>query len=79
MVVDNIKDDFEPGGVQGSDHFLEFAHLLATGAAGGIMRVGREEPQCVVAPVVGESQLQQMRFVDEMVRGQEFYGGDTEG
>ena len=38
VVVDDVEDHLEPGPVQGPDHRLELAHLLAE-AAGGVADV----------------------------------------
>ena len=60
VVVDHVQDYFEAGAVQGPHHVLEFRHLIAGGARGGEARVGCEESQRVVAPVIGKAALQEM-------------------
>ena len=50
VVVDDVENHLEAGVVKARDHLLELAQ--AVGAVGGIARIGREEPDAVVAPVV---------------------------
>ena len=50
VVVDHVEDDLDAGLVEGLDHLLELAHLLA--GLGGVGRLGREEGERRVAPVV---------------------------
>ncbi len=52
VVVDDVEDDLEPGRVQGADHPLELADLLAPAAGGRVAGVRREVADAVVAPVV---------------------------
>ena len=77
VVVDDVQDDLEPGAVQGPDHGLELAHLLAE-PAGGIAHVGRQEGDRVVAPVVGEAPLHQVAVGHKLVHRHELDGGHAE-
>ena len=52
MVVDHVDDDLEPGVVEARHHLLEFLQRLRR--VGGVARVGREEADRVVAPVIRE-------------------------
>lgn len=78
VVVDDVEDDLDAGGVQGGDHVLELADLLAPGAGGGVAGVRGEVADGVVAPVVAQSASQQVVLVGELMDGQQFDGGDAE-
>ncbi len=67
-----------PRPVQGLHHALELAHLLAALAGGGVGRVGGEEADRRVAPVVREAALEQERLVDDVVDGQQLDRGHPE-
>ena len=77
VVVNNIKNDFDPGRVQRPHHELKLFHrpLRRSGEA----RIGSEEPQRVVAPIVDEAPLQQMSVVEVIVDRQKLHGRDAEG
>ena len=53
VVVDDVQDHLEPAVVQARDHLLELAQRIRD--VGGIARVGREEADRIVAPVVLEA------------------------
>src|SRR5262249_46956849 len=76
-VVDDGDDHFEPGVVKARHNSLEFLQRLRR--IRGIARVGREEADAVVAPVVGELALEQETVVDERMDGQQFDRRDAEG
>ena len=76
VVVDHVQDDLEPGVVEPRHHLLELAQ--AVGGVGGVARIGREEADGVVAPVIGQSLLEQMAVVDEGVDRQQLDRGDAE-
>src|SRR4051812_34102846 len=42
VVVDDVEDDLDAGGVEGADHGLEFDDGLAGGGLGGVGDVGGE-------------------------------------
>ncbi len=64
--------------MQGLDHLLELAHLLARGPRGRVLVVRSEEADRVVAPVVAEALVSERRVLHELVRRQELDGGDPE-
>ena len=78
VVVDDVEDHLDARLVQRLHHQLEVGHLLAVLAAVGVLVVGREEVEGVVAPVVAQSPLEQVRVVGELVDGQQLEGGDAE-
>ena len=78
VVVDDVEDHLDAGLVQGPHHRLELRDLLAALAAGGVLVVRGEEADRVVAPVVAQPALDQMRVVDELVHRQQLDRGDAE-
>ena len=76
VVVDHVDDHFQPGVVEARHHLLEL--LQAPGRVGGVARVGREEADRVVAPVVVELLLEQEAVVDEGVHRQQLDARDAE-
>ncbi len=52
MVIHDVQDHFQAGGVQRTDHRFELVHRRAEGAGGDIARMRREIAQRVVSPVV---------------------------
>ena len=67
-----------PAACSDAHHHLESlrtAPLRRSGEA----RIGSEEPQRVVAPVVDEAPLQQMPVVEVIVDRQQLHGRDAEG
>ncbi|MNN83872.1 hypothetical protein D3C81_2009650 [compost metagenome] len=60
MVVDHVQYQFQPGRVQARDHLLELGH----GAGGHVARLRGEEANGVVAPVVAQAAVEQLRVVD---------------
>src|SRR6056297_3666590 len=78
VVVDDIDDHLEPRGVQRLDHLLELADLTTSPASRGISRVGSEEADRVVAPVLRQPALQQVHFVYEVMDREQLDRRDTE-
>ena len=78
VVVDDVEDHFDAGGVQRLDHRLELAHLLAALAGAGVFVVRREEADRVVAPVVAQPALDQVAVVDELMHRHQLDGADAE-
>ena len=78
VVVDHVEDDLDAGRVQGLDHRLELGHLLPAAAGGGVGVVRGEEADGVVAPVVRQAALDQVRVLDELVHRHELDRGDPE-
>ncbi len=76
MVIDNVEDDLDAGGVQTADHGLELT-LHAFAADGSVPGIGREEAKCVVAPVIDATPFNEERIVDGVVDREEFQSGDT--
>ena len=77
VVVDHVEDDLDAGRVQRLHHALELA-LRPGAAVGGVARLGREEAERVVAPVVAQALLDQAVVVDEGVHRQQLDRGDAE-
>ena len=71
VVVDDVEDHLDPRPVQGLDHALELAHLLAADAGRRVARVRREVADRRVAPVVGEPAVGQERLVGDVVDRQQ--------
>ena len=67
VVIDDIQDYLDPGLVQGRDHFLELGHLGANLAVCGVGLMRGEEPQRVVAPVVGQPRAHHERLRNEVM------------
>ncbi len=78
VVVDHVEDDFDAGVVQRAHHRLELLHLATGVAARGVLRVGREEPDRVVAPVVRQALVDEERVVGEVVDGHQLERRDAE-
>ena len=75
VVVDDVQDDLDAGGVQHLDQLLELLDLLAPAAVGGVGVVGGEEADRVVAPVVAQAGRHQALVVQELVDRQQLDGG----
>jgi hypothetical protein len=67
VVVDHVEDDLDPLAVQGLDHALELADLLARLARRGVQRVRGEVADRGVAPVVLQALLVEEGLVDDVV------------
>src|SRR5205085_8481700 len=52
VIVDDVENDFDAGRVERAHHFAKFLDR-SLDATGGIARIRREEPERVVAPIVG--------------------------
>ncbi len=78
VVVDDVEDHFHAGGVQRLDHGLELLHLLAVLAGGAVGAVRRQESDGVVAPVVGQSVVDQMVVLHELVHRHQLHRSDAE-
>ena len=81
-VVENyVENDLQAGPVQRVDHGLELGDLAAGPAGphgGGVPVAGREEPDRVVAPVVGQAAVGQHALGHELVHRQQLDGGDPQ-
>src|SRR5262245_38063814 len=63
MIVDHIEDDFDAGVMQSRNGRSKRVERRAR----SVTRLGREEAQRVVAPIVAQAALDQMTIVDEGV------------
>jgi len=75
VVVDHIKDYLHPGLVKGPHHGLELVDLLTTLTGAGVLVVGREEPDRVVAPVVLQPSVDQALVVNELMDRHQLHRG----
>ena len=78
VVVDDVEDDLEVGGVERADHDLELAHGLERQRRKREAHVGREVRQRVVAPVVVQAALDEVPLVVVVVHRHQLDGGDAE-
>jgi hypothetical protein len=78
VVEDHIEDDFEAGLVQPPHHGAKFLAHRRAAACGGISRLGAEEADRVVAPVVAQAEFVQTLLVQVLVHRQQAHGGDAE-
>jgi hypothetical protein len=69
VVVDDVEDHFQTRGVKRLHHRLELTDLIAGPPCAGVAVVGGEEPDGVVAPVVGQPPVHEEHVVDELVDG----------
>ncbi len=78
VVVDHVEDHLDVGLVQRLDHRLELLDLLAALAGGGVGVVRGEEPDGVVAPVVGEALVDEVGVLHELVHRHQLDGGHAQ-
>ncbi len=78
VVVNDVEDDLDAGGMEVLDHLLELGDLTAAVAHGAVAGHRGEEAKGVVAPVVGEALVDEVAGVDEVMDGEELDGGDAE-
>ena len=78
VVVDDVEDDLDARLVQGAHHRLELLHLAAGRGVRGVLGVGGEEADRVVAPVVGQPLVEQRRVIDEVVHGHQLDRGHAQ-
>ncbi len=67
VVVDDVQDHLDAGGVQRLDHLLELGDLLAKRAADGKPRAWRKKPDRVVAPVICQTARDDRHLVEPVV------------
>jgi hypothetical protein len=77
VVVDDVDDHLEPGGVEGADHDLEVADGHDP-LFGRVLRLRGEEPERVVPPVVRQAEVHEPLVVELRVDGEELDGGHAE-
>ena len=78
VVVHHVEDDLDAGLVQCLHHRLELADLLTALPGRGVPVVRGQEPDRVVAPVVGQAARDQGFLRDELVHRHELHRGDPE-
>ena len=78
VVVDDVEDDLEAGGVQRAHHPLEFADRARRRARRGKSPLGREVAEAVVAPVVRQPLFLEMPVARVMMHRHQLDGGDAE-
>ena len=77
VVEDDVEDHLEAGAVQRPHHATKLVHLSAA-VLRRVAVVRGEVADRLVAPVVAQSALHQLRVVDELVHRQELDRGDAE-
>ena len=77
VVVDHVQQHLDAGAVQRLHHALELVHHVERAGA-GVARIGREVPQCVVAPVVGEPLGLEESLVHRLVHREELHRGHVQ-
>ena len=78
VVVDDVEDDLDVGGVQRLHHRLELGHLCSRVLCGRVTVVRGEVADRVVAPVVRQSLGLQRRIVRELLDRHELNRGDAQ-
>ena len=78
VVVDDVEQHLDAGGVEQLDHALELTDHLVRVRIARIGRVRGEEADRVVAPVVAQPDLLQVRLVDEGVHRQQLHARHPE-
>ena len=78
MVVNDIENHLDARFVKRLDHLFEFLNLLADLTARGVFIVRRQITDRIVAPVVSQAALEQMRIVNKLMDGHELHCGDAE-
>ena len=78
MVVNDVENHFDAGGMEISHHRLELANLIPRRGRRGVTVLRRKKAQRVVPPIVGESFIQENPVVRVMVDGQKFHSGDAQ-
>ena len=78
VVVDDVEDHFEAGGVQRANHALEFAHGARRCPRCGEPALRREIAEAVVAPVIRQAALLEMPVARVMMHRHQLHGGDPQ-
>ena len=76
MVVDDVENHFDAGGVQAPHGLADFMQRAFRG--GQVRGLGREIAQCRIAPVIAQVALHQKTILQEGVDREQFDGGDAE-
>ncbi len=67
VVVNHVQDHFDAGAVERLHHALELGYLAAVIAETRIARLGREEVDAVIAPIIPEAAIDQGLLIQERV------------
>src|SRR5215472_12577005 len=59
VIVNDIKNNFDSGGVEAADHRFELGDLLAHLPTAGIFSMRSEKADRVVSPIIGEAVIDQ--------------------
>ncbi len=78
VVVHDVEDDLDAGTMQVLHHLLELVDLLPALSRRRVLRVRRQVPDRVVAPVVAQAALDEVRVVNELVHRHELDGGHAQ-
>ena len=78
VVVDDVEDHLDAGGVQRLDHRLELGDAGRAPPRDGVAVVRGEEGDRVVAPVVAQAALDEVVVVDELVHRHQLDRRDAE-
>jgi hypothetical protein len=78
VVVDDVQDHFQAGGMERAHHALELADRVDGVSGCRVADVGREERERVIAPVVRQPALDKMPVVRVMMNGHQLDGRDAE-
>ncbi len=78
MVIDHVENHLDARPVEILHHLLELADLLLRIAGGGIFRMGGEEAEGVVTPIIAQLLVDQIAVVDEKLDRQQLDGGDRQ-
>jgi hypothetical protein len=78
VVIDNVENDLDPCMVEGANHRLEFMQAATGIGRRKISRVGSEETEAVVAPVVDLFAVHEEALIDVVVDGQQLNCRDAQ-
>ena len=78
VVVDDIQDHLEPVPVQCSHHAFELVDRSLRIAICGQSKIGGEEAERVVAPIIGQPAFRHESLVNVMMDGQQLDGGHSQ-
>ena len=78
VVVDDVEDHLDPGGVQRLDHRLELGDLPARSLLARVALLGREVAERAVAPVVAQRLVLDEPVVGELVHRQQLDRGHAQ-
>jgi len=78
VVVDDVEEHGDVRGVQGRDHRLELGHGPCGIHGSGHSRIGSEEAEGVVAPVVAQAACKEEVFAHSVLDRQQLYSRHAE-